>query len=175
MSSNILAEIYEHLSLISEVLPNNYLSIKYRTMGGKQENNIAISYTVLSNYLKYGGTGQFSCLWSVFPLLTRFWSEFSVMNKSGTFIVNMIPCEVRFYSGRQFKFDNLIPRTLSGRLSFSSSPIYWSIPLMTSRALVRQTKTSLPNYEKLAKEQARGRQFLNVYNGAQIFLMDWQQ
>ena len=103
MSSNILAEIYEHLSLISEVLPNNYLSIKYRTMGGKQENNIAISYTVLSNYLKYGGTGQLPYLSSVTPLFDTFLSEFSVMNNIGTFIVNMIPCEVRFFSFGYFK------------------------------------------------------------------------
>ena len=142
----------EYIYLISEVPPDNYLSIKYRFNGEIWKNKIAISHTILYNYLKYGGTGQFSCLWSVYTLLTCSWSEFSVMNKTGTFIVNMIPCEVHFHSGRHFKFNNLILRTLIGRPSFSSSPIYWSIPPMTFRTLVRQMKTSLLNYEKLANE-----------------------
>ena len=173
--SSLLPEIYGHTALISEILPNNHLSIKYKSMGEKLENKIAISHAVLSNYLKYGGTGRFSYFY-LFPYyLTCSQSEFSVMNKCGTFIVNMMPCEVRFYSRRYFKFGKLILRTLIGRPSFSSSRIYWSTSLMTFRTLVRQMKTSLPNYKKPANERVRGGQFSNVYDGVQISLMDsWQ-
>ena len=65
-------EINEHIYLFSEVLPDSYLSIKYRFNGEIRKNKIAISHTVLYNYLKYGGTGQFSCLLSVFPLFNTF-------------------------------------------------------------------------------------------------------
>ena len=62
----------EYIYPISEVLPGGYLSIKYRFNGETRKNKIAISHTVLYNYLKYGGTGQFSYLLSVFPLFNTF-------------------------------------------------------------------------------------------------------